>query len=375
MVGLSSEFQFRDVFHKGNVNLLAREITRNYPGFAKAKFIKDSLHNREALGFLERSNQICAALRSYLPDDFPHACQILIDSLGKPLTEPGKTVWDAFIIMPQTAFVARYGKDHYDLSMRALYEMTQRFSAEGDLRTFLELDYKKTMQLLQKWAKDPSPHVRRLVSEGTRPRLPLAGRIQRFVDDPKPLVKLLELLKDDPSLYVRRSVANNFNDIAKDNPEVVVATFQKWNQGAGKDRLWLIRHALRSLVKQGHPGAMQILGVNTSAKAKVTGLMIEDKKVTIGENLEVSFSLQCLEREETKFIVDYQIDFVKARNKRAKKVFKLKNVTLQPKEKKEITFVFKARNTSGRKLYPGRHGLEILVNGNVMAGSSWELLH
>jgi 3-methyladenine DNA glycosylase AlkC len=152
--------------------------------------------------------------------------------------------------------------------MRAQYELTKRFTAEFSIRAFLEADPVATLERLEEWATDPNVHVRRLVSEGTRPRLPWAPRLPRFVEDPQPVLRLLEMLKDDPELYVRRSVANNLNDIAKDHPDLVVEVCARWSLQASPERRWLIRHGLRTLVKQGHEGALAVLGYGRGSPAE-----------------------------------------------------------------------------------------------------------
>jgi 3-methyladenine DNA glycosylase AlkC len=181
------------------------------------------------LGLKERSDLIREKLAKYLPNDFDKAVDILIKDLWPELSDVGdiQTDWNGFIILPQTSFVAKYGKDHFEKSMKDLYEMTKRLSSENDLRSCIEVDFVRSMQILHQWCEDGNHHIRRLVSEGTRTHLPLAGRIKTFQENPLPVIELLEKLKDDESLYVRRSVANNINDISKDNPEIAVATLRK----------------------------------------------------------------------------------------------------------------------------------------------------
>jgi 3-methyladenine DNA glycosylase AlkC len=173
--------------------------------------------------------------------------------------------------MSLCAFVAEYGLAHRDLSLRALKEMTKRFSAEFAIRPFLDREPAAVVAVLADWALDPHPQVRRLVSEGTRPRLPWGMRLPKFVADPRPVLTLLELLKEDPELFVRRSVANNLNDIAKDNPDLVVATLRRWKASRSPETKWLVKHALRTLIKQGHPDALGLLGYGHGAAVQVTG--------------------------------------------------------------------------------------------------------
>lgn len=374
MAGLSAENPFRNVFNEKVIRNLAESISKNYKQFNKLEFQKECLQNIKQLGFLERSHQICDALHKYLPESYPEAIRILTASLGSPLADAGKTDWDSFIIMPQTEFVSRYGKKYYELSMKALYEMTQRFSAENDLRTFLEIDFHKTMKILTTWTKDSSPHVRRLVSEGTRPRLPMTGRIKIFQSNPEPLFDLLENLLDDPSLYVRRSVANNLNDISKDNPELLIKKLQSWDMQKSRERQWIVKHALRSLVKKGHADALQLSGADTHADAEIKKFQLSKKNVMIGDELSFSFTLKNTHTTNATYIVDYDVQFIKANGDSKSKRFKLRKLTLKALEEKKIEGKFKAVHTSGRTIYPGKHFIQIFVNGQPFSNAHFQIL-
>jgi 3-methyladenine DNA glycosylase AlkC len=171
-----------------------------------------------------------------------------------------------FFYLPHTTFVADYGldpahnggRDPFEASMKALHELTRRFTAEFAIRPFLIAQEARTLASLMKWTRDPDPHVRRLCSEGSRPRLPWGLRLQSFVRDPRPTLPILEALKDDPELYVRRSVANHLGDIAKDHPDLVLDLCARWLKGASSERKWLIRHALRYPAKKGSKAALKL---------------------------------------------------------------------------------------------------------------------
>lgn len=368
MAGLSKENPLKDVFNARVITALSKRIFKTYKKFPAILFENETLKAFPELGFQERSNHLRDTLYKYLPDDYPEAIQILINCMEAEV-EPGKTDWDKFYIISLTSFVSKYGKKHYDLSMQALYEFTKGFSAEGDLRTFLEIDYKKTMFILGEWIRDPSPHVRRLVSEGTRPRLPMTGRIKRFQDNPRPVVKLLEKLKGDPELYVRRSVANNINDIAKDNPAIAIATLQKWGKSKSPDVQWVVKHAARSLIKAGHPEIMELLGATPDVKIKVGKIKIDpvQKKYAIGTSIVIKFELKSQSTKTEFLIVDYAIHYQKAHGKISRKVFKLRELSLTPGEIKHIRKKHTFKNTSGRKHYPGQHSIELQINGSKRA--------
>ena len=363
MAGLSKENLLKDVFNERVVSQLAHDIQKNYPSFKIDEFCTETVAVFPELGFLQRAKHIKEMLRKHLPDDFPQAVDILVRSLGPELPEPGVTAWDAFVVMAECAFISDYGREYYDISINALYEMTKRFSAEGDLRTFLEVDYDKTMTILHAWCDDPSPHVRRLISEGTRSRLPLAGRIRRFQKDPKPVIDLLEKLKDDNELYVRRSVANNINDIAKDNPDIAIRTLRKWQKFKSKNVQWVVRHASRSLVKQGNKDALIILGYSPKVRIEVSPLTLNKHKFKVGDKIEMSFSIKSQERKETKLMVDYIVNYVKANGTGVDKVFKMRDLKIVPDETLQIEKYHWLKNTSGRKHYSGKHSISLQING------------
>lgn len=375
MSNLSQDNLLRNVFNKTNITSLAEAIHKNYPDFKKDSFIKECIKNFDNLNFKPRSNRIRDSLYNYLPSDFPKACSILVESLG-PAVEfvDGETDWDNFIIMPLSSFVGIYGREHFDISMNALREMTQRFTAEYDLKTFLEIDYHRTMKYLTRWTSDPSQHVRRLVSEGTRPRLPLGGRIKRFQEDPTDLLDLLEKLLDDEMLYVRRSVANCLNDISKDNPDLLLKRIKVWNKTKSSNRKWLIQHSLRSLIKSGNQDAMEILGFQTKAAFTLEDVSKIPKKISKGETIQFSISIQSKAKEVSNFIIDYRIYFMKKNGKLAPKTFKFRKIQLEPGETKLLLGKFTLRPLSTRVLYPGKHQLEWVVNGNTFPRSEWDLI-
>jgi 3-methyladenine DNA glycosylase AlkC len=225
---------------------IAGMISKVHPAFNSARFVGDALDGYDALELMPRGKKIAQALRRYLPDDYPRALAILLDSLDQPHDrDPGLSL-ASFLYLPHTVFVAQYGLAHFEESMQAQHALTQRFTAEFSIRPFLEQHPDATLRQLNKWTTDPNLHVRRLVSEGTRPRLPWAPRLRQFQADPAPVLALLDLLKDDPELYVRRSVANNLNDIGKDHPAVLASTARAWLENAPAGRAWIVGHAPRS---------------------------------------------------------------------------------------------------------------------------------
>jgi 3-methyladenine DNA glycosylase AlkC len=292
---------------------------------------------------------------------------VILRSLGPELNGTENTGMDVFRYLPYVFYVSKYGVDSFDEAMLLQYELTKRFTAEFSIRAYLIKYPGRTRARLQEWAKDPSVHVRRLVSEGTRPRLPWAVRLPAFQRDPSPVVTLLELLKDDPELYVRRSVANSLNDISKDHPNITVETCQRWLKGATPERKWIVRHALRSLVKKGYPGALKLLGVGAAAKVRIKTVRFSSRSVRVGGKLEFSFVLSSAARSRQTLLVDYAVHFAKANGKTSRKVFKLKRLDLPPGASVTLTSDVSFKEMTTRKHYPGVHRLEALINGKAFS--------
>jgi 3-methyladenine DNA glycosylase AlkC len=283
----------------------------------------------------------------------------------------------AFLYMPHMYFVAAYGLDHFEDSMRAQYQLTQRFTAEYSIRAFLEKHPEATLARLREWTADPSEHVRRLVSEGTRPRLPWAPRLRDFQKDPRPVIELLELLKDDPAPYVRRSVANNLNDIGKDHPELLTAVAKRWLRGAGAERpsperRWIVKHALRSAIKRADAGALGALGYGGKARVAIRRVSIEPRNPKIGGSVSIGFTVANTGRQRARLMVDLVIHFVKSRGTGAK-TFKLRALDLAPGASQALAKKITLTQLTTRRHYAGKHRVEALLNGVVRKLGAFEL--
>lgn len=249
---MSAGVPLKTMFGRQAVTLLAESIAAVHAGFPTARFTKQALAGLDDLELMPRATHLATALAAHLPQDPADATRILIAALGPELTTTEGNGLAVFFYLPHVRFIQHHLIGHAALGMRANYEVTKRFTAEFSVRPYLLRHPRETLTLLKRWARDANPHVRRLVSEGTRPRLPWAERLEPFQDDPTPTLALLELLKDDPDLYVRRSVANHLGDIAKDHPSVAFSTCRRWLDEVagdtgerGGNRRWLIRHAVR----------------------------------------------------------------------------------------------------------------------------------
>jgi 3-methyladenine DNA glycosylase AlkC len=351
------------------------DMIQNVDGtFPREAFLADALDGFEALELTPRARHIAMALGRHLPQDYERAIEILIASLGPKLDAAELTGMEPFLYLPHVFYVAEFGAEHFEASMRAQYQLTQRFSAEYSIRVFLERFPERTLARLREWARDQNVHVRRLVSEGTRPRLPWAPRLRAFQAEPRPVLQLLELLKDDPELYVRRSVANNLNDIGKDNPAALIETCRRWTPDATAQRRWLIRHALRSAIKRGDPAALQILGYGATTTSTVRTIRLAPAVVAIGESVTIVVDLTNEGSSTERLLVDLRVHFVKANRKPSPKVFKLTELDLAPQTSAELTKTISLAQHTTRIHYPGTHRVEVLVNGRASAAHEFEVV-
>jgi 3-methyladenine DNA glycosylase AlkC len=341
---------------------IAGMIRAVHTEFPHQAFLRDALAGYEPLSLTGRGFHIAAALRTHLPDDFPRAAEILVASAGKPHEHEASGGMAAFLYMPHLYFVARHGLEHFEESMRAQHALTQLFTAEYSIRAFLERHPQRTLARLRDWTQDPSHHVRRLVSEGTRPRLPWAPRLRAFQEDPRPVIELLELLKDDAELYVRRSVANNLNDIGKDHPKLLTDLAKRWLRGASAERRWIVGHALRSAVKRADAGALGALGFGGKVAVKLRRVKIAPVAPRIGGSVRVEFELVNSSPRTQRVMADLVVHFVKARGTGAK-TFKLKALQLKAGESVPLAKKIGLQQLTTRKHYPGVHRVEALFNG------------
>ena len=249
------------------VRLITQSFAEIVPKFDGRSFEQTAMDGLEALELSHRARQIGLALAEQLPQSFSEACPLLLASFGPELTRTEGNGLAPFFYMPHSLVIMERGLADFENGMRANYELTKRFSAEFSIRPFLTKYPDQSLKLLKSWIKDPNAHVRRLVSEGTRPRLPWAGRLREFQQNPQRMLPLLELLKDDPELYVRRSVANHLADILKDHPDVIYEICERWLKEIAKkstppetvkNRKWMIRHAVRLPAKKGDALALAI---------------------------------------------------------------------------------------------------------------------
>lgn len=372
---MEKQYEFRAVLNSRVVKELALAIQKVYPDFEDQKFQKGINKTLETLAFKDRSKLIADQLKKYLPKDYPVAAKILLGSLGSAKEGEKLTGNETFFYMPHGVYVMQEGlkEEDFELSMQLVYELTKRFTSEWTIRAFLEKYPERTLTKLAKWVKDKDEHVRRLVSEGTRPRLPWASHLVAFLKNPKPALKLLEQLKEDESLYVRRSVANHLNDIAKDHPDLVISTLRKWKEIKNEDTQWLIRHALRTLVKAGNTDALEILGYAKNPAVELSDFVIDKKTVKIGAVLVFDFDLSSKSSKAQDLMVDYVVHYMKANGTQAPKVFKLKKLSLEADETVHFSKKQSFKVISTRKFHVGKHRIEIQINGQRFGEVEFDL--
>lgn len=364
---MEETFQMREVINDQTVQLIADDIYRVWPNFDALAFRSALIPIPQELGVIDRAKYVREQLYNFLPKDYTTAVEIMLRSFGQELESADELGFSVFYYLPHGDYVANYGLElkHFDLSMKALYEITKRFTSEWPIRPFLQKHQERTLQKLSEWVKDKNAHVRRLVSEGTRTRLPWAGRLKAFQKDPTPVLALLERLKTDPALYVRRSVANNLNDIAKDHPELVVKTLMKWRKIDNEGTQWIIRHALRSLIKAGHPGALELLGFPQEVKVLLHNFELNADEINMGDQIEFQFHITSQEKKPCSLMIDYVMHFMKANGKTAPKVFKLAQRTIAPGETIELKAKRSFKPLTTRKYYPGQHEIALQINGTI----------
>lgn len=363
-------------FSPAIVRRLAADITKVHPTFPTRAFVKQASAGLDELELLDRGRHIAAALAAQLPSSYPEAIDVLLRSLGEEhendeLLGGGMA---PFFYLPHLTFIAEHGLPHFDLSLRAQYELTKRFTAEFSMRPYIAHDPKRALAFLRRCTSDGNAHVRRLASECTRLRLPWAIRVAWLDANPELVLELLERLKDDPAPMVRRSVANNLNDLGKVHPQLLMRTCAAWWADATETRRALIEHALRSAVKRGEPEALALLGYGQRAAVAVEDVSFEPARVHIGERVAMQFALRSQSSTPQDLLVDVAVHFIKANAKASPKVFKLKRIVLPPRQRVQLQTRFSLAVHTTRVPRPGIHAVDVLINGQVRRAGSFEVL-
>ena len=364
-----NENALKHLFNRALLHRMSKAISQVYPKFQEKEFLA-MMPKLEKLEMKPRVRLIRDELKRQLPNEYTKAIEILLKSAKNENL-------DSFDLWPFTDFVQTYGLEHLQISLDAMKELTQKFTAEWAIRPFLIKHPEKTLTYLKRCAQDRNVHVRRWASEGSRPRLPWGERLHSFVKDPEPTLKILEKLKFDNELYVRKSVSNHLNDITKDHPEKVIKTLALWKKESGNKHAekieWIIYRSLRSLIKEGHPGALKLIGISNNAQIKVREFKLHRNRIKLGEKLDFELVIKSGSNKSQKLVVDYIIHFVKSNSSTAPKVFKLKNIDLPAGETVKITKTHQMKPITTRKYYAGEHWLEIQINGAKIGKQKWIL--
>lgn len=345
---------FKELFKKELIENISVILAKEVTGFNKNNFLNDVLDsqwtNRE---LKERMRHITVCLNKHLPFEYEKQIGLLRKIAGEFKGITGLVLSD---------FVEQYGIEHFELSMEAFEEFTSRGSSEFAVRPFIVKYNNRMMKQMKKWSKHPDEHVRRLSSEGCRPRLPWSFDLEAFKKDPEPVLSILENLKNDKSEYVRKSVANNLNDISKDNPEIVINIAKEW-YGKTNETNKLIKHSLRTLLKKGNPEALKITGINHSSNIEILNCFIDKKNVELNESAAISFIIKNNDKEKQLVRSEYLFEFPGKNGSHNKKIFKISETQLEPGEEKEIKKNHKFQHQSIRQLLPGEYFFTLIING------------
>ena len=377
---------FKNLINAATLAHAAQHLQRACDHFDGDRFLHLASDGLDSLAFKARAMQVAEALDTCLPAPFEQAAEALEAALAPPLTldEKGEPVGlgtalseeglSGWVLWGVGEYVARRGIDNTPRALACLHAITQRFTAEFAIRPFIDRHPEAVFPVLAQWTQDPSAHVRRLVSEGSRPRLPWGLRLQQIVVDPSPSWPLLLALQDDSSAYVRRSVANHLNDIAKDHPDRVATWVKTHLKGASPARKALLRHASRGLIKSGHGGTLQAWGLGRAFDGHAS-LALSARRVTVGEGIELQVQLRSGSEQPQALEVDYVVHHMRANGSTSPKVFKGWRLTLEPGASPlMLRKRHSLRPVSTRQLYPGLHRIELQINGKVSAEASFNLL-
>jgi len=355
----------KEIFNRARLQHIAEQTAAVYPAFDIPAFLAHVSEDLDDLSLMQRLNRVSRGLHACLPEDYVATLDILY-KLAPRLNS-------GFVTLVLPEYVALYGQHDFERSMQALKFFTSFGSSEFAVRHFLRLDFERALNLMQEWAQDDNEHVRRLASEGSRPRLPWSFRIETLMRDPSPVLPILDALKADSSLYVRKSVANHFNDITKDNPDWVLDQIEGWSL-ENPHTAWIARHALRSLIKKGDRRALTLMGAGHAAQVRIEALSVSPEQVRLGGRINLSFRLTSTAGHSQRLIIDYALHYVKKAGGTSAKVFKLKTLNLAPGESVMVSREQQIRNFTTRAHYAGKHELDILINGECLGRTFFDLI-
>lgn len=354
----------KEMFDAARFRNIAGLVSEIYPKFDSKRFLSLSLEDLDALSLMQRMRRMTESLHATLPASYAKTLGILKKLAPK--------IDRGFITLVLSDYVGKYGLEEFDASLEALKFFTPFGSSEFAIREFLKLDLARTLAVMETWSRDEDEHVRRLSSEGCRPRLPWSFKLSALIADPSPVIPILENLRNDPSLYVRKSVANHLNDIAKDHPTWVLERLETWPLENPHTK-WIAKHALRTLVKKGDRRALAIIGAAGKPEVEVQNFTVQPKEIKLGERLALSFELKSIGKTSQRLVVDYIIHYVKKSGASSGKVFKWKEVSMAPGETMKLSRSQSIQDFTTRVHHPGKHLVEIQINGELQAKAWFNL--
>lgn len=346
---------------------LADELTRAWAGFPRATFVAAAGDGLSSLELKARIRQVAAALDDALPEEGQVTVAVLDDALGS-------ASFDGWMVWPVAELLGRRGPADPATYLPAMARLTHRASCEFAIRGCLEAHPELTFGFLERWVDDPDEHVRRLVSEGSRPRLPWGARLRDLQRDPARTIALLDRLREDPSPYVRRSVANHLGDIVKDHPDLAVATARRWSEEGGSHVDEVVRHGLRTLVKAGDVGALRLVGYDPDAPVRLTHLAVEPQRVAIGDHVTIAARIVAEGTAAVPVVVEYLIHYLGVRGYRKAKAYRMATVVLEPGVPRDLRRRQRFAHASIRRLEPGHQRIELQVNGTVLGSCGIDLV-
>ncbi len=355
----------KEIFNAERLQHIADEMSAVYPAFKARTFLKHAQDGLAELSVMQRMARVSESLHAVLPLDYEDSLHVL--------RELAPRLNSGFVSMCLPHYVASYGAHAFDTSMDALKYFTTFGSSEFAIRYFLRSDLERSLERMHEWTREENHHVRRLASEGSRPRLPWSFRLEAVQADPRLAAGILDRLKADESLYVRKSVANHLNDVTKVHPEWVLDTIEGWSL-ENKHTAWIAKHALRSLIKQGDVRALTVIGAGAKAEVELLDVRVEPAVVRLGEAITLSFTVKSTAAQEQRLVIDYAIEYVKANGGVSRKVFKLKTLGLAGFGTGVVRRNQVIKDFTTRKHFAGRHGVQVMVNGEVLGSAAFEVL-
>ncbi len=354
-------------FYERFASVLSQCLPTFDPNLFKEKIFTEDWENKE---LKDRMRHTALVLKTFFPSDFEKALEVIDECIELLKKRKISEFGFEFIFFPD--YIELFGQEHFELSMNAMREITKFISCEFAVRPFIQKDQKRSLDLMEKWSLDENEHVRRLASEGSRPRLPWAMALPSLKSDPTPLLAILENLKNDPSEYVRRSVANNLNDISKDHPDFVLGVFGRWI-GKDQNRNKLVKHGARTLLKKGDIEALSLFGLGPNPSIEISNFEIKTELVKIGDYLNFEFDIANTSNKEALVRLEYAMYYKRNNGDLSKKVFKISEKNYPSNSIVRIYRKQSFKLISTRTFYEGIQKVAVIVNGAEKESYSFEL--